>query len=96
MDKHERIYPWPYISVHFFKNNPYSLHERAVRRIKKYLTSTSTYMDLPDGNRRLSTRGVFYSTNKEKGIGCYIYAKFPSGISQANTNNAENAVSRMG
>ena len=79
-----------------FSNDPLLVHECAVRRIARYLAITFTYIDLPDGNRRLSTRGVFYSTNKEKGIGCYIYAKFPSGISQANTNNAENAVSRMG
>ena len=42
-----------------FCNNPRLLHERAVRRNEKYLVSTSTYVDLPDGNRRLTTRSVF-------------------------------------
>ena len=38
-----------------FCNNMRLMHERAVRRITKYLARTSTHMDLPDGNRWLYT-----------------------------------------
>ena len=44
-----------------FCNNLCLVHEYAVRRITKYLTSTSTSVDLPDRNQRLTTRGVAYS-----------------------------------
>ena len=48
-------------------------------------------MDLLDGNRRLSTWGIVYITNKEKVIECYIYAV--SGWAQADADNAENFMS---
>ena len=51
-----------------FFNNPHLVHKRAVRYIAKYLVSMSTYVDLPDGNQRLSTCRIFYSPNKEKCI----------------------------
>ena len=50
----------------------YFAHKRAVRRITKYLASTSTYVDLTDVNRWLTTRGVVYSPDIEKGIKCYV------------------------
>ena len=62
-----------------FCNNQRLVHKRAVRRITKYLTSTSTYVDLPDVNQRLTTRGIFYKPDIEKVIGCYVYANFPVG-----------------
>ena len=49
-----------------FCNNPLLVHERAVRIIAKYLTSTSTYTYLPDGDIRLSTHGIVYSPDEEK------------------------------
>ena len=51
------------MSVHHceqFCNITRLVQERAVKRTKKYLASTSTYKDLPDGNRRLYTCGVVY------------------------------------
>ena len=53
-----------------FCNNPRLLHERNARLIAKYLTSTSTYMDLPDINLWLTTCGVVYKPDIEKGIKC--------------------------
>ena len=54
------------------------------------------YIYLPDGNLRLTTRCVIYRTDKEKRIGCYVDAEFPGGWSQADSDNAENAMSRTG
>ena len=51
-------------------NNPRLVHERAVRLIAKYLTSKSTYMDLPDINLWLTTCGVFYKPDIVKVIKC--------------------------
>ena len=62
-----------------FCNNTLLVHEHAVRRIKKYLMSTPTYVDLLDENVRLTRHGVFYNTNIEKGIECYVDANFCSG-----------------
>ena len=41
-----------------FLNNMRLLHKHSARRIEKYLASTSTYVGSPDGNLRLTTRGV--------------------------------------
>ena len=51
-----------------FYNNPCLVHDRAVRRIPKYLASTSTYVDLPNGNQMLTTEVVVYSNYIKKGI----------------------------
>ena len=53
-------------------------------------------MDLLDGNQRLSTRGVVYKPDKEKGIKCYVDAEFSGGWAQADADNAENVMLRMG
>ena len=47
-----------------FCNNPHLVHECSVRRISKYLAITFTYIDLLDGNCRLSTPGVAYNPYK--------------------------------
>ena len=47
-----------------FWNIPRILHEHAVRRIVKYLASTSTYADLPNGNWQLTTCRVVYNPDK--------------------------------
>ena len=52
----------------------------------------STYVDLPDGNWRLTTCGVVYRPNIEKGIECYIDANFAGGWDQADADNAENVM----
>ena len=51
-----------------FCNNLHLVHECAIRRIVQYLASTSTYVDLPDKNRCLSTHGVVYRPVIEKVI----------------------------
>ena len=48
-----------------FCNNSPLVHERVVRHIAKYFTSTSTYVDFIDGNLQLSTRGVVYNPDKD-------------------------------
>ena len=53
-------------------------------------------MDLPDRDRRLSTRGIVYNPDKEEGIKCYVYANFSGGWDQADDDNVENIMSRMG
>ena len=72
-----------------FCNNLRLVHGCAVRRIAKYLASTSTYADLPDVNQQLSPCGVVYNPNKEKGIDCYVDADFSSGWTQSDANNIE-------
>ena len=53
------------------------MHERAVRRITKYLTGTSKYVDLPDVNRRLTTCGIVYKPNIEIYMDCYVDKDLP-------------------
>ena len=79
-----------------FRNNPRLVHECAVRCIAKYLTSTSKYVDLLDGNPQLSTCGVVYNPDKEKSIECYVDAEFAGGCAQADADIAENSMSRTG
>ena len=71
-----------------FCNNPRLVQERAVRRISKYLSSTYTYVDLPDGNRRLNTHGIVYSPDILKFIDCYVDSEFSSGWDQSDSDNA--------
>ena len=68
------------------------MHERAIIIIAKYLARTSTYVYLPDGNWQLSTSGVVYRTNIEKGIDCYVYAGFAVGWAQADSDDEENII----
>ena len=75
-----------------FCNNLRLVHERAIRKISKYLASTSTYVDLPDGNFWLSAWGVVYKPYIERGIECYVDAKFSDGWVQADDDNAENVM----
>ena len=65
---------------HFF-NNPGLVHERAIRRVANYLASTSTSVDLPDVNWRLTTCREVYKPDIEKGMECYVDAKFAGGWS---------------
>ena len=53
-------------------------------------------MDLPDGNWRLSTRGVVYKTDKEKCIECYIDSDFVGVWAQKDADNAENVMLHIG
>ena len=60
-------------------NNPCLGQKITVISIAKYLASTSKYVDLPDGNRRLSTNALVYRTDIEKFIDCYVDTNF-SGV----------------
>ena len=77
-------------------NNPRLVNELSAISIANYLASTSTYVDLIDRNRQLTTSGVFYRTGIEKFINCYIYARFSGGWAQADAYNAENSMPHMG
>ena len=72
------------------------MNEHAVRRITKYLASTSTYVDLTYVNIRLNTHGIVYNTDIEKGIKCYVDAEFSGGRAQVDADNAENVMSHTG
>ena len=52
-------------------------------------------MFLLDGKICLSTCGIVYKTDKEKGIDCYVDADFVDGWDQAHASNTENAMSHM-
>ena len=71
-----------------FFNNPRLVHKRAVRRIAKYLASTSYYVYFPDVNRWLSTRVVVYKPNILKGVKRYVHAVFLGGWDQVDADNA--------
>ena len=79
-----------------FVNNLHIVHQHAIRCITKYLTSTSTYVDLPNENQWVTKRGVVYRPDIEKGIECYVHSNFSGGWDQADANNAENFMSRTG
>ena len=65
------------------------MHKCTVKCISKHLAGTSTYVDLRYGNFQLSTRGVVYRPDKDKGIECYIYEDFDGGWAQPDTDNTE-------
>ena len=44
---------------------------------------------------QLYTRGVFYKTNKEKVVECYVDADFVGGWAQLDAENAENDMFHM-
>ena len=53
-------------------------------------------MDLPDGNRRLTTRGVFFNPNIEKCIKCYVDTEFAGRWDQTDSDNSENVMLHTG
>ena len=50
-----------------------------MRRISKYLETASTYVDLSDGNRHLSTCRVVYKSDKDIDIDNYVNANSSHG-----------------
>ena len=70
-----------------FCNNSRLVYERSIRRIAKYLASTSTYVDLPDGNLRIITRGVVSSPAIEELIKCFVDANLIGGWGQVDADN---------
>ena len=79
-----------------FFNNLRLVNKRAVIIIAEYLSSTSTYIYSPDVNQQLSTCGVVYNPDKEKGIECCVDADFSGRWDQDDADNAENCMPCMG
>ena len=72
------------------------MHERTFIRITTYLVSMSIYVDLPDINQQLTTRGIFYNPDIYKVIECYVDANIADEWAQADSDNAENFMSCTG
>ena len=63
-----------------FSNNPMLSHEKSIMCIGRYLLDARK-------------RGIIYKPDKSKGLECYFNADFAGGWSQANADNADNALS---
>ena len=66
-----------------FSNNPMLSHERALKRLEKYLLHTK--LD-----------GIIYNPGTQKGLECYVDADFAGGCQQAESSDTENVMSRTG
>ena len=66
-----------------FCNFPRMLHERAMRRIGKYLLGTRN-------------RGINFMPNKASGLELFVDADFAGGWDKADADSAENVMSRTG
>ena len=66
-----------------FTNDPKLCHEKAIMRIGRYLLHTKN-------------RGIIFEPDKSKGLECYVDADFAGGWSNADTNDADNVMSRTG
>ena len=66
-----------------FSQDPKMVHEKAVKRIVRYLKRT------PD-------KGLILSVDKTKGIECYVDADFAGGFSKTNATNPRDCLSRTG
>ena len=66
-----------------FCNDPKRSHERAVKRIGKYLIGTKE-------------RGILCKPDKNKGLECYVDADFAGGWDRGDSENPENVMSRTG
>ena len=63
-----------------FSNYPRLIHERAVRKIGKYLSETAT-------------RGIIYDPDETQGIECYVDADFAGGWDRDDGQRAKNVLS---
>ena len=66
-----------------FCNNPMLSHEKAVMRLGRYLLHTKD-------------RGIIFEPDKSKGLECYVDADFAGGWSAADSDDADNVMSRTG
>lgn len=66
-----------------FSNDPKLSHERAVRRIAKYLLGTQN-------------KGLIFKPDFTKGLECYVDASFADGWTSIDSDDAENVLSRTG
>ena len=66
-----------------FCNDPKLCHEKAIMRIGRYLLHTRD-------------KGIIFQPDKSKGLEVYVDADFAGGWSNADSNDAENVMSRTG
>ena len=66
-----------------FSNSPMLSHEKSIMRIGRYLLDTRK-------------RGIIYKPDVSKGLKCYVDTDFAGGWSQADSENADNVLSRTG
>jgi hypothetical protein len=66
-----------------FSNQPVLSHKTLIMRLGRYLLDTRK-------------RGIIYKPDKNVGLECYVDANFACGWSQADSDNAENVLSRTG
>ena len=66
-----------------FNNDPHLLHERAVKRIDRYLLDTSN-------------KGMIYRPDIKQGLECYVDAYFSGGWKDGNHDSPESVFSRTG
>ena len=66
-----------------FNHNPKLCHERAGKRICKYLLGTME-------------KRIIFCSNPSKGLECYVNADFAGGWSSGDTTNPESVLSRTG
>ena len=66
-----------------FNNNPKLSHERAIKRIVRYLLDTKD-------------QGLIYKPDKSKGLECYVDADFAGGWKDGDQGSPESVLSRTG
>ena len=66
-----------------FSNNPMLSNEKAFKRLERYLLHTKR-------------DGIIYNPDTQKGLEFYVDADFEGGWQQADSNDAENVMSRTG
>ena len=66
-----------------FCNNPMLSHEKAIKRLGRYLYHTKN-------------EGIVYNPDISKGLECYVDADFAGGWTQADASDADNVMSRTG
>ena len=66
-----------------FCNQPMLLHEKAIKRLGRYLYHTKR-------------EGIVYDPDTSKGLECYVDADFAGGWQQADSDDADNVLSRTG
>ena len=66
-----------------FKNSPMLSHEKAIKRLGRYLYHTNK-------------EGIIYNPDTSRGLECYVDEDFAGGWQQADADDPENVMSRTG
>ena len=66
-----------------FCNNPLLLHEKAIKRLGRYLSHTIK-------------EGIVYNPDTSKGLECYVDADFAGGWKEANADDTDKVMSQTG